>query len=285
MAYNNFKPEIWSTKILMQRDAVCIGVQNSYREFEGDIKDKGDKVHIQGLVGATIKDYTNGTALDAPETIQDQSMELIIDQYKYINFKVGDVDKIQSNVSVMNSIISKTSNDLAVVQDTFLYAMMAKSALNQQALTSATASNILASLGAALAKLKTNRVTGTINVELHPYIFSLIQQAVTAVQLPNDSVVKNGFRGMLWGANIYETPNILCTSDTAATTVVAAGTASAYYHCIIRSPEAVAFAEQKAFATEAYRPDLDFADAIKGFTLYGGKIVQPKELVHWMIQI
>jgi len=285
MAYDHFKPEIWSTKILMARDLACIGVQNSWKAYEGEIAKQGDTVHIQGLVGATIKTYVNGTAIDAAENITDSTMDLIVDQMKYINFKVGDVDKIQSNVAVMNPIIQKTANDLAVVQDVFVYDLLAKSGSNRTTLTTATAANILASLGTALTKLRTNRVTGTINIELHPYIYNLIQQAVINVTLPNESIMKNGFRGMLLGANVYETPSVTITSDVAATLPVAAGTASAYYNCIIRTPEALAFAEQKAFKTEAYRPDLDFADAIKGFNIYGAKVVKPTELVQWAVQI
>ena len=51
-----------------------------------------------------------------------------------------------------------------------------------------------------------------------------------------------------------------------------------HYYVQIRTKRAIAFASSEAH-TEAYRPEASFADAVKGFKLYGAKIVRPKELV------
>ena len=53
----------------------------------------------------------------------------------------------------------------------------------------------------------------------------------------------------------------------------------AYIHrCAIRTKRAIAFAEQLS-EIEAYRPELRFADAVKGLHLYGAKVVYPNEIV------
>jgi hypothetical protein len=281
MAFTNFKPEIWSTKLLMARDIATIAVQNSWRQWEGDIKAAGDRVHIAGLSGATIKDFTNIT-IDDPEQIADQSMELVIDQRKYVNFEDEDVDKLQSNIPVMASITKKTGNNYAVVQDQFVYNMALDGAGKtvDAYSTLTTKLNIMDVLSQTFAWIKSNGVTlyGDVFCELHPYIFQLIQSAVMNVQLPNDSVVTNGYKGKLWDSMIYETSVIPCTSDVAGTIPVAPGTAGAYYHCIARTNEAIAFAEQKAMNFESYRKEKGFADGIKALGLYGGKVVRPAEL-------
>ena len=46
----------------------------------------------------------------------------------------------------------------------------------------------------------------------------------------------------------------------------------------IKTKNAIAFANPMTH-TEAYRPEKSFSDAIKGFTLYDGKVVRPKEMV------
>ena len=51
-----------------------------------------------------------------------------------------------------------------------------------------------------------------------------------------------------------------------------------YAQCVARTKRAVAFAEQLS-EVEAYRPELRFADAMKGLHLYGAKIVYPEEMV------
>jgi hypothetical protein len=48
---------------------------------------------------------------------------------------------------------------------------------------------------------------------------------------------------------------------------------------MIRAKRAIAFA-QPLTHTEAYRPEKKFADAVKGFILYGAKVVRPKEIIN-----
>ena len=46
----------------------------------------------------------------------------------------------------------------------------------------------------------------------------------------------------------------------------------------VKTDRAIAFASPMIH-TEPYRPEKQFSDAIKGFVLYGTKIVRPKEMV------
>ena len=47
---------------------------------------------------------------------------------------------------------------------------------------------------------------------------------------------------------------------------------------MVRTERAVAFANPLTH-TEPYRPEKRFSDAVKGYVLYGTKIVRPKELM------
>ena len=57
-----------------------------------------------------------------------------------------------------------------------------------------------------------------------------------------------------------------------------------YYHCIVRTKRAVAFAERLSEII-AYRPDNFFSDAIKGLHIYGASIIYPDELLRLDIEI
>ena len=46
---------------------------------------------------------------------------------------------------------------------------------------------------------------------------------------------------------------------------------------MVRTQRAIAYACPKIHV-EPYRPEKDFKDAVKGFALYGAKIVRPKEM-------
>ena len=48
---------------------------------------------------------------------------------------------------------------------------------------------------------------------------------------------------------------------------------------MIRSKRAIAFVNPLTH-TEAYRPEKTFADAVKGYVLFDGKVVRPKEIIN-----
>jgi hypothetical protein len=283
MSFSNFKPEVWSSQLLLDRDARVVGVQNCWRLFEGSISRTGDRVHIQGLSGASIKDLPTTGVIDDPEGIEDESLELFIDQKKYINFKVDDIDRIQANADTITAIIGKTSNNLAVMQDKYVYDI-AKNAAGK--IIDATASgselgskNVLSYLSDALAFIRSSDVydNGDIYFEVHPYVFSKLQLAFTMIGQGNATTGKNGYRGPLFGCSVFESNSIPVTDKNG--NPVAAGTAGAIYHNIIRTGEAVAFAEQKSIDFKAYEIEKGFGEGVKGFTLYGAKAVKPQELV------
>ncbi|HEX3026807.1 MAG TPA: hypothetical protein VHR42_06230, partial [Clostridia bacterium] len=142
-----------------------------------------------------------------------------------------------------------------------------------------TTKNVLSYLSDALAFIRSADVydNGEIFFEVHPYAFQKLQLAFTMLGQPNDQEFKNGYRGPLFGCQIYESNSIPVTD--ASGNDVAPGTAGAIYHNIIRTNEAIAFAEQKAINFKAYEIEKGFGEGMKGFTLYGAKAVKPKELV------
>lgn len=283
MSFSNFKPEVWSSQLLIDRDARVVGVQNCWRLFEGSINRTGDRVHIQGLSGASIKDLPSTGVIDDPEGIEDESLELFIDQKKYINFKVDDIDRIQSNADMITAIIGKTSNNLAVMQDSYVYSIAKNAAgkvIDATAADSGLSSkNVLSYLSEALAYIRSSDVydNGDIFFEVHPYVFSKLQLAFTMIGQGSETTGINGYRGPLFGCGVFESNSIPVT-DTSGNPV-AAGTAGAVYHNIIRTGEAIAFAEQKSIDFKAYEIEKGFGEGVKGFTLYGAKAVKPQELV------
>ena len=50
------------------------------------------------------------------------------------------------------------------------------------------------------------------------------------------------------------------------------------HKCFVRTKRSIAYAEQLS-EIDAYRPELRFADAVKGLHLYGAKLVYTDELI------
>jgi len=123
MAYENFKPTIWSKTIELELAPLMIFrdvVNTKYKGLVG----KGKTVKILNLANPTIKDYVPGEDIDAPETPNDDSIELKIDQYKYFNVTVDDVDDAQADVDTMKALCKGGATGLAAKADAYIAAQV-----------------------------------------------------------------------------------------------------------------------------------------------------------------
>jgi hypothetical protein len=96
----------------------------------------------------------------------------------------------------------------------------------------------------------------------------MILKAKVALSTDNGEVLENGCLGSIGGCKIYVSNNL--TKTRIETGMV--------HKCVARTKRAVAYAEQIS-EVEAYRPELRFADAVKGLLLFGAKVVYPDEMV------
>ena len=61
MAITNFIPELWSANILLELQKNLVYGSAVNRDYEGDIANYGDTVHITGIAHISIGDYTAHT--------------------------------------------------------------------------------------------------------------------------------------------------------------------------------------------------------------------------------
>lgn len=95
MSVDSFKPEVWNAGLLsvLEKALVLAGVSN--RNYEGDIANFGDTVHITAVDDVSIVDYTPNSDLPDPEVLDTTDQTLVIDKAKAFNFYVDDVDARQ----------------------------------------------------------------------------------------------------------------------------------------------------------------------------------------------
>ena len=269
MAISNFIPTVWSEKMLHALDKNYIGITNSNREFEGDIREKGNKVRICGLDAITIGNYFKNQDIDYPEELNDTYKELEIDQAKYFNFLIDDVDQAQCNPHLMDLAVQNAARALANVAERHLYSFVTDAAHLVENLTPST-DNIIDTLLDARTKLLKEDVVdpSDIVIEVAPEVAGMILKAKVALSTDNTDSLENGCIGNIGGCKIYVSSNISTIKD--GSTKIAM--------CVARTRRALAFAEQLS-EVEAYRPELRFADGMTGLHLYGVKVVYPNEMV------
>ncbi len=274
MAYANFIPSVWNEGINRELERLCVFVEDCNRQYEGSVKKKGESVTILGVGKPTIKSLAKANRnndIDAPEEIEDTSVIMYINQIRYFNYMVGDIDKAQAVNGVMDALEQETSEGLADEVDKYVASFAVDSSVAKLNASPATVTkdNILSTLDLAIQKLYENDVKATtkIVVTISPRFYTLFKQAYIDKDTDNSEMLKNG-RVAKYGNVVVKMSNNVHKTDSGATDNI-----------MIRTQRAIAFAKPLTH-TEPYRPEKKFADAVKGFILFDAKVVRPKEVIN-----
>ena len=273
MAFSNFIPEVWSARLLEHLDKVHVYAGLMNRDYEGDIRAFGDTVHINQLGKITINDY-DGTDINDPEELDGTQQNLVIDQAKYFNFQIKDIDNAQSNPKLVDSAMQRASYDMNDTIDQYLAGLLLAGCdsenilYNDSTVVTPTAENAydyLVDLGTALSESNVPMLGRW--VVLPPWYHALLLKDPRFVGNGtgyNQAVLQGGLVGEAAGFQIHLSNNV-------------PNTGGAKYKVIAGTNAAGSFAEQLV-ELEAYRLEKNFSDAVKGLHVYGAKVLQPKAL-------
>jgi len=271
MSYQNFIPTIWAEEINRELERLCVFAEDCNRQYEGLVKNRGDSVRILGVGKPTIYTTTDkDITLSAPETVEDTSITMPINQIAYFNYKVDDIDKRQAVGGIMEALSKETSEGLANTMDAFIANMATYPEAIKDVASAYTVneSNILSKIDAAIQKLYENDVTPSTEIVLtcSPRFYFLLKRAYVNIDTDNSKMLQNGRVGRYGNVVIKMSNNVATTSGGTVDLIM------------VRTKRAIAFVNPMTH-TEAYRPESSFSDAVKGFVLYDGKIVRPKEMI------
>lgn len=263
----NFQQTIWSKSILRSLEKITSLRNHCNFQYEKDSKN-AKEVKILSVNRPSIHKYVPGTALER-ESVQDTAQILKLDQAFYFNFEVEDIVKAQSVPGLLEATCEEASIGLAEEGDKYV-AEVVKTAVDGGEVEASneitlTKSNAVESIENGFAKLYANncKVSDTFYLEVAPTPFVLYRQALTELSTNNPEILKKGAVGKINNAYVC-IENLLPSSETS-------------YYNILRTPKAIAFAEQ-IDKVEKYRPEDAFTDAVKGLYTFGAKIVRPKEI-------
>lgn len=261
MAYANFKPTIWSKHIQHELKKFTVFEDGCNYQFSGEIG-RGKTLNILGVNRPTIGDYT-GADIGTPETQDGNKQTLLIDQAKYFNFMVDDVDEAQSIDGLMSALMEEATRAMAEERDKFIAKTVAEATgcgeVSQAITSKATAKT---AIDKALTTLWNEGVSQGDNVTIYvtPAAYMYLADYIVETKTSNDKLVASGELGKYMGAKVKMSNNF-----SGNTMFVMTDKATAFKGCI----ESV----------EAYRPEGLFSDAVKGLNTFGCKVVRPKELV------
>lgn len=275
--FDNFIPELWSARLLANLDNTHVFANCVNRDYEGEIRNLGDTVHIQKFGDITVSDYTKATGVGSPaEPGGGSTVALTIDQAKYFNFKVEDIEAVQANVNLMEKAMQRAAYAVAEMTDQFIAAMVDDSAVTfefgtesaPKALTAANAYDTLVDLKVQFNKR--NIPTMGRFVVVPPEFLGLLEKDDRYTKYDAADVKANGVRGKVAGFDIYESNNVVTKEVGSSPKVL-------HHHIMAGTDMAISFAGQIS-KIEAYRPEASFSDACKGLYVFGAKIVEPNAL-------
>jgi N4-gp56 family major capsid protein len=274
MAITNFIPTIWSARLEMALRKNLVYAAACNRNYEGDIGDKGDKVKIVMISDPEIKDYARNSDIDGPEELSDAATMLEVDQGKYFNFSVDDVDKRQSSPAVVDEAMSRAAYKLRDVADQFVASRMAAGVSSGNFVGSSGSPKTITSANESydyLVDLKTELDEADVPSEgrwaiIPPWFQGLLlkkEEFVSFGTAQTDARLMNGQIGMAAGFMIVLSNNV---PNSGGVFQVVAGVS-----------QATTYADQ-IVKMEAYRPERRFSDAVKGLHVYGAKVIRPEML-------
>lgn len=272
MAVTSFIPELWSARLLYALDKSHIAANLVNRDYEGTIRQQGDTVHINSIGAVTVNDYTRNTDIEDPEVLTTTDQTLVIDQSKYFNFQIDDVDAAQSAGDMMDTAMQRAAYALNDVSDAFLLRTIAagvdtgNKVGDTSGVIALTKDNVYENIVALKTKLdKANVPTAGRYIVVPPEIHALLLMDDRFVKASDggtaNATLLNGEVGRVAGFTVYMSNNVFYSTD--------------HWQIVASVAYSTTFAEQ-VVSTEAYRMEKRFADAVKGLHVYGAKVTDGK---------
>ena len=280
MAITTFIPELWSARLLYALEKSHVATNLVNRDYEGVIANQGDTVHINSIGAVTVKDYTKNTNIADPEVLTTSDQTLDIDQAKYFNYQVDDVDKAQISGEIIDTAMGRSAYALADVSDAFLLKTIASGVASankigaKATLTALTASNVYENIVKMRTLLdKANVPTTGRTIVVPPEVYALLLLDDRFAKSGSDSgqnALLNGMVGRVAGFDVFMSNNCVSGTD-------GGSGSTAYFVITAQVATATTYAEQ-IIKTEAYRMEKRFADAVKGLHVYGAKVTDGSQI-------
>lgn len=276
-----FAVTLWSPKITAYLKNLGAYADIVNHDYEGEIKNKGDRVNFFSKNGLTVRDYnpsaTGFTEISTEQPVGDKKT-LVVDQQKYIAFEVEDIDKVQANVKIVDEWTQTMASSFADVKDAYVHGLAVTGAatkLHSDSAKEITKSNVWAEVCAmqrVLTRKKALTKAGLDYSGKRPALVITPEFQEILLQSDNyfanafgDNVLRKGQVGHIGIFDVFVDTNI--QTDKSGT-----GTSATYSQKIVAmTSQGITYADQIT-ETETYRSQKSFKDVVRSLMTYGAAI-------------
>jgi hypothetical protein len=292
----NFIPEIWSGKLIENFYDATVLAAISNTDYEGEIRQYGDTVNIRTTPEITIRDYVKGQSLTV-ENPDKPKLQLVIDKGEYFACVEDDVDKVQSDINLMDTWSKDASERMKIkIDQRVLTDLLPDIAATNKGATAGeqSASFNLGTTGSPLTVTKDGAGGTTSVIDLIVDMGTVLDEAnapeadrflvipakmaglikkseLKDASLTGDSqsIVRNGRLGMVDRFTLYVSHNLFVSSGK--------------YNIIAGHKMGFTFASQMT-NMETIRSETTFGNIIRGLQVYGYKVVKGEALSTSVVQ-
>ena len=293
MSVDNAIPELWTGAIWRASSPRYQNWVRTVTDRSSEFTGPGDRIHDNRVSTVpTVKPYTRGADIDAPEKPATDDRVFALNHEKYIHVEVDDVDEAQTRISVMTQFMEAVSRSIEkeISADIKTAWDGVSGLLSYANPTAITAASLATEAGRAtavamlidgvveqmtdwmVAGVRTEDSTAGLYAMVNPAMWRLlmrwlIDQGMTARQVLDpqarqawlDMVLPSQAMGLTW------LPDVTGEDEWAATKILRARLGHVKHMQFARYIN----------TAEPYRPERRFADAVKALMVYGVKAVGP----------
>lgn len=286
--HKGYAVQLWSPKVTAYLKNLGAYADIVNRDYEGEIKGKGDRVNFFSKNGLTVRDYNvdaTGFSEITTEQPTGEKMTLVVDQQKYIAFEVEDIDKVQANVKLVDEWTQTMASSFADVKDAYIHGLAITGAgtkLHNDSALQITKDNVWAEVCALQRVLTRNKALTKGGVDysgkrpalvITPEFQEILQQSSNYfANAFGDMVLRKGQIGHIGVFDVFVDTNI-------TTTKTGTGTGATYTQKIVAlTSQGITYADQIT-ETETYRSQKSFKDVVRSLMTYGAAVANANCIV------
>lgn len=277
---NLFVPEVWSLRLQDKFYADSLIAQVTNSNYEGDIKGKGDKVHIRKRPNVGVVPYVANTPT-AWQDVVDEEIQFTIDYAYSAAVKVDKVKMAQMDINVMSELQAEIAKRQMNQEDTILFGAVYADATSTVSSSGAlqpvqgTANYIMAEVAQLRTKLDRLNIDKdqrflVVTPELEELMLQASAARFDASGYKNDGERYGKFAQKIYGFDVY-----------VSNFIPGAGTSGNPYKCIAGHKAAITFARQVTEVDILPKLETYYGSGIKSLNVFGYKTVVPDALVRW----
>lgn len=278
-----FAVTLWSPKITAYLKNLGAYADIVNHDYQGEIKNKGDRVNFFSKNGLTVRDY-NPSAEGFSEITTEQPVgdkkTLVVDQQKYIAFELEDIDKVQSNVKIVDEWTQTMASSFADVKDAYIHGIAVAGAgnkLHNDSALTITKDNVWAEICAMQRVLTRNKALTKAGLDYsgkRPALVITPEFQEILLQSPNyfanafgNEVLRKGQVGHIGIFDVFVDTNIATDGTSNKTQTIVALTS-----------QGITYADQIT-ETETYRSQKSFKDVVRSLMTYGAAVANANCIV------